>query len=375
MKILHVAAGNLFGGVETCLIELARARDLNAELRHEFAVCFTGRLEAELRDRGAAVHVLGGMRASRPWTVWRTRSTLSNLLVQQRFDVAIMHSCWCHALLAGVVKQAGVPTILWGHSDFGGTSWEERLTRLLPPIGVVANSEFTARSFLTMLPGVPCRVVRYLMAAPRLPGATAAREALRMELGIAPGTVVILQASRMEEWKGHRLHLEALARLCARTPWLALFAGGAQRPFEVAYENELKLRARGSTLGERVRFLGQRRDVPALMNASDIFCQPNTGPEPFGLVFIEALYAGRPAVTCAFGGAAEIVNENCGALIEPGDVAGLADVLTRWIDDSALRLALGAAAPERARELCEPQNVLHALVAALEEFGIRGTTR
>ena len=49
----------------------------------------------------------------------------------------------------------------------------------------------------------------------------------------------------------------------------------------------------------RVRFLGERRDVAACMHAADIHCQPNTAPEPFGLVFVEALYAGLPVVTTA----------------------------------------------------------------------------
>ena len=49
MTILHVAAGNLFGGIETCLIEFARAQKLEAGLRQEFAVCFEGRLSAELQ--------------------------------------------------------------------------------------------------------------------------------------------------------------------------------------------------------------------------------------------------------------------------------------------------------------------------------------
>ena len=68
-----------------------------------------------------------------------------------------------------------------------------------------------------------------------------------------------------------------------------------------------------------MRFLGQREDVPRLMAAADVFCQPNTGPEPFGIVLVEALYAGLPVVTSGFGGAAEIVDQTCGVLTAPGD--------------------------------------------------------
>ena len=281
-----------------------------------------------------------------------------------------MHSCWCHGLLAGVVKQCGLTVVLWGHNEFLSRSWEEQRVLRSPPEGVIANSHFTARTFAEALPNVPCKVVRCAASAPDISDAAAARITLRRELGIPPETVVILQASRMEEWKGQRLHLEALARVSARVPWIALFAGGAQRPSEEKYEASLKRQRETLKLGTQVHFLGQRRDVPALMIAADIFCQPNAAPEPFGLVFIEALYAGRPTVTFSFGGAAEIVDDHCGVLVEPGNVTALADALTALIDDPIRRRALGAAGPDRAKELCDPSGVLRALDTTLREFGI-----
>ena len=67
-----------------------------------------------------------------------------------------------------------------------------------------------------------------------------------------------------------------------------------------------------------MRFLGERRDVAACMRAADIHCQPNTAPEPFGLAFVEALYAGLPVVTTALGGALEILTDACGVLVPAG---------------------------------------------------------
>ena len=86
-----------------------------------------------------------------------------------------------------------------------------------------------------------------------------------------------------------------------------------------------------------MRFLGQRADVPRLMAAADIFCQPDIGPEPFGIVFIEALYAGLPVVTSAFGGAVEIVDETCGILTAPGDTAAVATAVRSLIQDPSRR--------------------------------------
>src|SRR5262249_40040296 len=80
------------------------------------------------------------------------------------------------------------------------------------------------------------------------------------------------------------------------------FVGGPQRPPEVEFQTDLEAAAARWGIAGRVRFLGQRSDVSRLMAAADVYCQPNTGPEPFGLVFVEALHAGLPVITSGFGG-------------------------------------------------------------------------
>ena len=74
---------------------------------------------------------------------------------------------------------------------------------------------------------------------------------------------------------------------------------------------------------ERVRFLGQRSDIPDVLGAADIHCQPNVDPEPFGVAFVEALHAGLPVVTTAIGAAPEVVDATCGVLV-PKDAGALA---------------------------------------------------
>ena len=76
---------------------------------------------------------------------------------------------------------------------------------------------------------------------------------------------VIIQASRLERWKGQELLLRALGRLTDVSGWMCWIAGGAQRPAEADYLAELRLTADRFGLAERVRFLGQRSDVPHLL--------------------------------------------------------------------------------------------------------------
>ena len=60
MRVLHVYAGNLYGGVEAMLAAFARLRDLAPEMEPRFALAYDGRLAGELRDAGCAPEIVGG---------------------------------------------------------------------------------------------------------------------------------------------------------------------------------------------------------------------------------------------------------------------------------------------------------------------------
>ncbi|HWF85732.1 MAG TPA: glycosyltransferase, partial [Vicinamibacterales bacterium] len=140
--------------------------------------------------------------------------------------------------------------------------------------------------------------------------------------------------------------------------------GGAQRPGEVACLRAVRQVADRVGIADRVRFAGERHDVPRLLAAADIHCQANSRPEAFGVAFVEALAAGLPVVTTAMGGAIEIIDDSCGMLVDDDPVA-LADALRRLILDRTFRAALASAAPARARALCDPHTQMERLADAL----------
>jgi glycosyltransferase involved in cell wall biosynthesis len=216
-----------------------------------------------------------------------------------------------------------------------------------------------------MYPQLQPEVVYCPVAPPLRRDAEPDAKATRVALQTPEDATVIVQVSRMESWKGHALHLDALALLKDVGDWVGWFVGGAQSTSEAHYEDELKKRAQQLGLAGRVRFLGQRSNVASLLAAADIFCQPNLGPEPFGIAFIEALYARLAVIATALGGAREIVNDACGVLVPPGDAQKLAASLRRLIEDRTLRLRLGSAGPARARELCDPATRMKQFCEAL----------
>lgn len=362
VRVLHCSSGNLYGGVETLLATLARQE--SPGLRAEFALCFEGRSSAEVRAAGAEVHLLAPVRFSRPWTVWQARRALRRLLAARPFDVVVCHGGWPHAICAPVARRAGKRLVFWLHDLAGGTHWVERQAARTTPELALAGSHCAAETLTRLFPAAP-RAVLHPPVVPRGVDRHEARAGVRSELAVPAEAVVIVMASRLDPIKGHARLIDALGRLKDRPGWACWVAGGAQRPLEIAYLNDLEQQAREAGLGERVRFLGHRGDVPRLLAAADVLCQPNLRPESFGLAFIEAMDAALPVVTTRLGAAAEVVDDSCGILVPPDDPEALAGALAALLDDPALRLRLGSAGPARARALCDPAAALARLEALL----------
>ena len=370
LRVLHVYSGNLYGGVETLLSTLARYRSACPDMESHFALSFEGRLSGELRKAAAPVTVLGEVRISRPHTVLRARRALRKLLTAQKFDVAVCHSTWPQAVFGPVLRRAGVPFAFYMHNWTEGRDWLERIAKRVVPNLVIVNSRYTAQSAPNMYRGVPVEV----FYSPHIDSGAVSgtrRGDIRAPLDSPGDAVVIIQVSRLEPWKGHRLHLEALGQLRHVPGWICWQVGGAQRPHELEHLAAMRLLAEKMGIASRVRFLGQRADVPALLSAADIHCQPNLAPESFGSTFIEAMFAGLPVVTTALGGPNEIVDESCGVRVPPGDARALAEALSGLIQDPARRERLGAAARRRATALCDLATQMAAFRDLLANLTVR----
>src|SRR5947209_13966744 len=144
MRVLHVHSGNLYGGVETLLLTLARYRNLCPAMEPEFALCFEGRLSEELTAAKVPFHFLGEVRVRRPITVWRARRRLKELLKRRHFDLVVCHMTWPQALFGPAIRSAGLPLVFWLHGATDGRHWLDRWARLTPPDLALCVSHFTA---------------------------------------------------------------------------------------------------------------------------------------------------------------------------------------------------------------------------------------
>jgi len=360
LNVLHVYSGNLFGGVERMLISLA-AMD-RPEWRSHFALCFEGTLSKSLQSVGETVTFLGPVRLRNPLSILRARRALRLLLAANRFDAIVCHSVWTYCIFAPVVSRAR--PILFLHDIPDPKHLFYRWAWFRPPALCIANSATTAEPLAVMRRLVPVRIVHPLVNPPQ-PVDRLAIQRLRTQWHADPSDLVILQASRFDSLKGHRNLLEALAAMRDVPGWTCWIAGSPQRSEEITYQQELVRLADSLQLTQRVSFIGHQSDMETALAACDLYCQPNETPEAFGMVFVEAMYAGRPVVGRALGGALEIVTPECGILCPPG-VAPLAAALTKLLQDSELRKRMAAVGPSRAAALSGPDRFRAQFRAALE---------
>jgi glycosyltransferase involved in cell wall biosynthesis len=122
------------------------------------------------------------------------------------------------------------------------------------------------------------------------------------------------------------------------------------------------LAGQAALLGPAVRFLGHRRDVPALLAAADVFVLPSRW-EGQPLILQEALQAGRPIVATRVGGIPDLTGEDAAVLVPPDDPDALAAAVRRVLTDPALARRLAAAARERARTLPTENDAVEAALA------------
>jgi len=167
------------------------------------------------------------------------------------------------------------------------------------------------------------------------------RTALRTSLGISAETPLILCAARLQKEKDIPTLLRAMNRLAAAhpksPPAKCLIAGeGDERA-------SLESLARSLFLSNSVQFLGFRNDIPALIDACDLFVLPSLA-EPFGLVLLEAMALAKPIIATNTGGPPEIIAHNrTGLLVPPSDPAALAAAMQRLIENPEERRAFSAA--------------------------------
>jgi glycosyltransferase involved in cell wall biosynthesis len=165
---------------------------------------------------------------------------------------------------------------------------------------------------------------------------------LRSEFYIEEGDPLLVIVGRLNRWKGQADLIKALPLVKHSNPTVKLLVVGDEDALSNGYRAELEGLVNSLGLERNVIFTGQRRDVPAIMAAADLFVCP-TWEEPFGMVFLEAMAQKKAVVAIRSGAAPEIVVDGeTGCLVAPKDTEQLANAINALIVDRLLAKRLGA---------------------------------
>ncbi len=180
----------------------------------------------------------------------------------------------------------------------------------------------------------------------------AARTRVRAEIGAAADAVAVVIVSRLVRHKGYPALLAAMREV----PGAELWVVGERLASDHGADLEPLFAAAG--LGGRLRRLGYRADVAAVLAAADVFVLPSQF-EGLPMSVIEAMLTGLPVVATAISGPREqVVDGDTGLLVPPGDIAALAAALRQLVQDGAARARMGAAGRARAVAVYEEAAVV-----------------
>ena len=207
-----------------------------------------------------------------PWAAVRLGARL------RRRRVWLVHAHFFYPSLVAVVasRLAGVPVVYTRHhSDHNirmNKGWHVRFDGWCGRLAnrVIAVSAATKRLMVDVegVSAAKISVVLNGMDPPRVPTAD---EVERVRAELAPGgTRICLMIARLHEEKGHRMLFEAIPDVVDRIgPVLFLLAG------EGPHRRMLEAQARAQGVADHVHFIGQRRDVPALITVADAVVLPS----------------------------------------------------------------------------------------------------
>ncbi len=374
MRVLHVMECTI-GGTRRHLVDVALGQ---CALGHKVQVVvstlrdetFLSDME-RMRSEGVEVFVLNMVRGPAPLTDWLHLGRLKSIL--REFKPDIVHT---HSSKAGVLgRQASISTkigarvhtphtfsFLFEALFSGPKRWlyrsiERRYAKFTQRFVAVSRNEaetFGRAGFIE--PGKVAVVPNGIDPAP-FASAIASDE----DFGFDPTAPLVILVGLVYAAKGQDLALEALA--CEGLERVQLLCVG---PGDTS---ALEVQAQALGIAARVRFLGARDDVPALMARADLLLLPSRW-EGMPYVVLEAMARGMPVVATPVDGAREvIVPGETGFLSPTVDARGVAEALAAALSKSPEEwVQMGRAGQQRVAEHYSLESMVRGLDAVYAEL-------
>ena len=335
--IVQILPALNLGGVERGTIEMARAI---IEAGGKAVIISSGGQLVPQLQRIGAIHITLPVHVKNPLKWGGVRRQLRSHLKEQGADIVHVRSRVPAWLALPVAKKLGIATIATIHGKFRAQNIFKKIynAKILSAQKLIAISDYVKQSILTQhkIEGLADKMTvihrgvdsEYFNPAK----VTQARIINQAQiLGLPDDRPVIMLPARPTAWKGHKILLDAVAKMNRFDITVVLLgiADDHSSFYEAMQRHVARLK-----IESLVRFAQKTNDMPASLMLADVVVMPSIEPEPFGRVAVEAQAMGRPIVAFAHGGAVEsIIDRKTGYLAEPHNLDSLSEAL-----DEALSL-------------------------------------
>jgi L-malate glycosyltransferase len=281
---------------------------------------------------------------------WRTRLRLSRELRRQRIQIAQAFDFYTNLTLIPAARFARVPVVIGSQRQLGDLLSARQVRAQAAVLrwcdAVICNS----RAAADRLAAEGLSRDKLVVIGNALPAEVFAPTPAAMPH--RQGTLRVGMVARMNaRYKNHSGFLRIASRISKRMPEVEFIMAG-DGPLRAELERE----AATLGIGDRVIFLGDRRDIAAVMASLDVAVLTSDS-ESLSNVILEAMASGLPVVAYGVGGNVELVNESRGELVSAGDEAGFAAAVERLLTAPARRAELGNQARKFAEENFSLDNV------------------
>lgn len=275
--------------------------------------------------------------------------TIGQLRTQiQKNAPDLIHAVSIRSGLAAILSSIGtkIPVIWHLHDELPKHPFST-LIRLLAVsfrrIRLMPVSHATGKSFRGRMPQflgklLQERVVHNGIELQDFPIDKTNRSRIRLELGLSAAAPVIGIVGQITPRKGQLELIKAFAQILRQVPSASLLIAGAPI-FNQDEQYLVKLKQLVVDLGieDKVRFLGSRKDVAAVLQAIDLLVIYSKS-EAFVLVAIEAMACGTPVIATDVGGTNEMIeHKKNGWLVPFGDDRALIEAVVCLVKDSEMR--------------------------------------
>lgn len=343
-------------GSDKVLLSLVAGLDRNKYCPIVMLPC-EGPLLAALKEEGVRCHIVPIARLGRatlslrgllllPMASWQSVHAINHAV--RNDQIHLVHSNTL-AVLSGAIWAAlkSIPHV-WHVHEIIERPWFVRkayawLLRLFAT-KVICNSQATMNLLLHDQPLLKKKSAVVWNGIDRMqPIDQDKATAFRKSIGIADSAVLVALLGRINRWKGHALLVEAAELLEQRgVVNLHYVMAGSPPDGQEHFLHSLEARINESITRAKISVMSFTPDIWSVWDASDIAVVPSTEPEPFGMVALEAMAAGKPVIAANHGGLAEIVvHDQTGILFKPNNAEDLAKAIDSLVRDKNLRIVMG----------------------------------